>query len=288
MDNNESIEKIVRLGLSENEARIYTALLERKELSAMEIHELTGVPRTKVYEITQRMILRGTCIKKQKGKKKMYEALEPRRAFNNLIREYENELDEKKKLAKDLHKMIYPIYSRRMANVDISEYVEIIDDLPSIHERYVSLVINTKQEYIGFVKPPYAHQHKNGKLSEQEHVGLEMLKRGVIARVLYEMPSEVDIERRISHIEKFSQMGEKARVIERVPIKMYIFDGRYVLMALDTARRATSTLTMLVIEHRGLAQAGRMLFDFLWKEAQNYIVLKDLVKKKEQGTVGSS
>jgi len=278
----------MKLGISEGEARIYAALLEKGELSAMEIHELTNVPRTKVYEITQKMILRGMCLKKQMGRKTRYQAVEPKRVFNNLMKKNENELNEKKELANALGKALYTIYNQKIQNVDISKYVEIIDDFPSIHERYVSLVRNTKKELLGFVKPPYAHQGKGKKLSEQENAEFEILKRGGVARVLYDFPSEEEIETRLAHIEKCVQAGEQARVIEHLPIKMYVFDQRYVLMALDTSRSATSTLTMLVIEHPGLAQATKMLFEHLWKKAKDYIVLKDLVKKREKVTVGSS
>lgn len=276
MKDKEYIEKMIRLGISEAEAKIYMALLEKRELSAMEIHELTNVPRTKVYEITQKMILRGMCIKKQMERKTKYQAIEPRRVFNNLVREHENGLEEKKKLAEDLGKMLYPRHNQRIQDVNISEYVEIIEDLPSIHERYVSLVKNTKQEFVGFVKPPYAYQHKRGKLSEQENVEFEILKKGVVVRILYEFSSEEDIESRISHIEKCTEAGEKARVIEHLPIKMYVFDQRYVLMALESSRRVTSPLTMLVIEHPGLAEATRMLFDYLWEKAHDYRILGSL------------
>jgi sugar-specific transcriptional regulator TrmB len=43
---------MMRLGISEAEAKLYIALFKGGELSAMEIHELTKVPRTKVCEIT--------------------------------------------------------------------------------------------------------------------------------------------------------------------------------------------------------------------------------------------
>ena len=282
MDANSYTEKMMRLGVSESEAKIYAALLERRELSAMEIHQLTNVPRTKVYEITQRMKLRGLCIEKQMGRKKRYQAVEPERALNNLIQEYESELEHKKELACVLGKMVAPLYTQRIENVGISDYVEIIEDLPSIHERYVSLVRNTKHEFLSFVKPPFAYQ-KNHKLSEQENAEFEILKRGVVARVIYEYPTNKhDMEERVRHIERCVEAGEKARVLEHLPIKMYVFDQKYVLMALDTSRRATSTLTMLVIEHPGLAQAFKVLFDYLWDKAEDHHVLKNLIKKEEE------
>ena len=72
------IRKLIELGISEKEARIYWALLQKRELTALEIQGIAHVPRTKVYEITHRMILRNMCIEKQIGSKKKYQAVEPK------------------------------------------------------------------------------------------------------------------------------------------------------------------------------------------------------------------
>jgi hypothetical protein len=142
------------------------------------------------------------------------------------------------------------------------------------------LVRNTKKELLSFVKCPYAHQNKRQKLGEQENVEFEILKKGAVARALYELPSGEHIEPIITHIEKCIKAGEKARVLEHVPIKMCILDGRYVLMILENPKLATYPLTMLVIEHPGLALAARILFNHLWEKAKDYRSLKSLRKKK--------
>jgi len=267
---------MTKLGISERETRVYLSLLEKRELSALEIHKLTNVPRTKVYETIQRMILRGMCIEKQMGRRKKFQAIEPKRVLNRLIEGYESDLDEKKKLIKELNEMLRPIYKQGMQAVDVSEYVEIIKGPTSIHERYIALVKNTKRDLMSFVKPPYAHQLKKQQVEEQENAEFEILKKGVVVRVLYEFPEAEDIERRIAHIEKCMKAGEEARVIEGLPIKMHIFDGRYVLMALDNPMLATFPLTMLVIEHPGLALANKILFNYLWGKAEDYRVLRSL------------
>jgi len=277
----EYIDKLVRFGISKTQARIYVALLEKRELSAMEIHELTKVPRSKVYEITQNMMLKGMCIEKTMGRNKKYQAVEPRRAFNNIIAEQEHMLQEKKDIANSISKMFGPLYSQGMQNVDVFEYVEIIRDLPSIHERYVTLLRNTKYEQLGFVKPPFSYQVKR-KLLEQENAEVDRLKKGVMIRVLYEYGSR-DLGELIGHVKKCTDAGERARVVEKLPIKTYIFDGRFVLMALDNLRVTTSPLTMLVVEHRGLAAAVKILFDHLWEGAHDYKFLESLLNKKKKG-----
>jgi len=269
-----------KLGVSDTEAKIYRALLERRELSALEIHELTHVPRTKVYEVTQKMMLRGMCLEKQMGRKKKYQAVEPKRALNNLVKPLESQLDEQKTIAAIVTKMIDPIYDRGMNKVEDLEYIEIIHDRPSIHERYVSLVRNTRKELLGFVKPPFAHRPTRKKLVEQENAEYEILKKGAIIRVLYEFPDSAELAERLQHIRSVAKRGERSRVIEHLPIKMYIFDKRYVLMALANAKEAASLLTMVVVDHPGLAEAGTLLFNYLWEQAHDWRYLESRVDKK--------
>lgn len=244
--------------------------MKKRELTALEIHELTDLPRTKIYELAQMMIRRGMCIEKQMGRRKKYQAVAPKRALNNLIQEYTTDLNEKKRLAKDITRIIHPAYSQGMQIQGVPEYVEVIKGRQSIHERYVNLVKMTKKELLGFVKRPYTHKYNRQKMGEQENVEFKILKRGAVARVLYEFPSEEEREDRIAHIEKCIQAGEKARLIKHLPIKMYIFDQRYVLMALEHPKLVISPITMLVIDHQGLAKATRIAFDSLWKKAKDY------------------
>ena len=275
----DTITKIMKLGISEGEAKVFAALLEYGQLSALEIHEHTKVPRSKVYEITQKMVVRGMCIEKSIGSKKKYQAVDPTRAFKNIMNEYENEFEERKALAAQLAKATIPVYQDGIKRTNGTEYVEIIRDLQSIHERYVSLVRITKREIISFVKPPYSTQRRRDKLSEQENAEFDVLKKGVIVRTLYEIPAPNEVEIDYAHIHRCVQAGERARVIEKLPIKMYVFDNHYVLMALANIHTTTSPLTMLVVEHPALALAAQILFNHLWEHAYDYQILKSIGKK---------
>jgi sugar-specific transcriptional regulator TrmB len=270
--------QLEQVGVPENIAKIYVALLGKREMSAMEIHEATGVPRSKIYEIAQKMIQRGMCIEKKTGRSKKYQAIEPKRVFDALIKNSETEYRRKKESAESMISLLSPIYKKGIHNTDISEYVEIIKDLTSIHERYVGLVANTRFELLGFVKPPYAFQDSGKKLEEQEDEETGKLSKGVDVKVLYEYTMEDSFGLSLEHIERCIAAGEQARFISQLPIKMYVFDRRFVLMAMSNGEKASSPLTMLVVEHTAWANAARILFDYLWENALNLEQLKALKK----------
>lgn len=53
------INNLQKLGFTENEAKIYAALVCLKTATAREIYEASGVPRPKVYKVLQKMETKG-------------------------------------------------------------------------------------------------------------------------------------------------------------------------------------------------------------------------------------
>lgn len=274
--------KLKQLGLSETVAKIYIALLKKRELSAMEIHELTGVPRSRIYEIAQKMMQKGMCIEKKAGRSKKYQAVLPKRVFENLIRESKAEHVRKSELAEVMISELSPLYDQGLRNTDVSEYVEIIKDVPSIHERYTDLVRNSRFEILGFVKPPYTHQRGGKKLDQQEDQEISKLSAGVTIKGLYEYEYEDIADFELPHIERCIAAGEQVRFIKKLPVKMYIFDRKFVLMAMSNGESATSPLTMLVVDHPALASASKILFDHMWENALDLDALKSMLEKIEE------
>jgi sugar-specific transcriptional regulator TrmB len=270
---------MIDLGISEKEARIYSALLQKKELSAMEIQEIAHVPRTKVYEFTHKMIAKNMCIEKHVGAKRKYQAVEPKKFLQNLLKTQEQEVSEKKRLVRELEQMTAPLYNHSSRSTELSENIEIIKNLASIHERYLSFVRMVKKDIVGLVKPPYAHQYNQEKLHEQDETLFAKLKKGLRVRLVYEKPSADKMEWLCSYISQCVRAGEQARVIEKLPMKVYIFDQRYILLMLANVKTEVSPLTMFVVDHSPLASLGIALFDALWKQAQDYRVLQTLIKR---------
>jgi sugar-specific transcriptional regulator TrmB len=67
---------LMLLGLKEYEARIYVALVGIGEANARRIHEASGVPRPRVYDILQSLAQRG-CIEVRQGSPLQYLAVRP-------------------------------------------------------------------------------------------------------------------------------------------------------------------------------------------------------------------
>lgn len=95
--NNSTLSKLMDIGLSEYEARVYTALISNNPATAYEIAGVSGIPSSKIYEVVLRLVDKGIVMVIQDGKKRYVpvdpmEFIESRRdrletTFNNLTYE---------------------------------------------------------------------------------------------------------------------------------------------------------------------------------------------------------
>jgi|SRR3989344_8094123 len=86
------MEKILEeLGLTENEAKIYLALLEKGPSLAGLISQLTGIHRRSVYDAIERLIQKGLLGYILKNNRKYFEAVNPEQLLS-LLKEKENAL----------------------------------------------------------------------------------------------------------------------------------------------------------------------------------------------------
>lgn len=80
------IEGLRKLGLTEYEAKAYATLVGMGEATAREVHELCGVPRTRIYDILRDLGSKG-FVESVQGSPTYYRAVEPDRVMERLRNE---------------------------------------------------------------------------------------------------------------------------------------------------------------------------------------------------------
>ncbi|MCQ1536240.1 TrmB family transcriptional regulator [Methanosarcina sp. KYL-1] len=89
----ELIGKLQKLGFTENEAKTYVGLLSLNEATAREIHELTHVPRPKVYGVLDRMAKKG-YVEIREGTPAYFRGVDPELLTERLRNEFLFSLNE--------------------------------------------------------------------------------------------------------------------------------------------------------------------------------------------------
>jgi HTH-type transcriptional regulator, sugar sensing transcriptional regulator len=284
------------LGLGTNEAKSYISLLERDTMSVTEIARFAKIPRANAYEALETLLAKGFCISRP-GKIRQYSALDPsllQEKASHLIDNYfeeevgkikerEEQILNEQKAARErlsgLARELKPLYHSSRSNLNPMDYIEIIKDSFLIHKKFIELVGDAKYEVLIFSKAPYTGPKE--VLKEQTKKQAEPLRQGVTIKTIYEIPSEPDeMEWWNNDITSSIQMGEKARVIRELPMKMVIIDEEVVMLPMEDPISSGTSFTAQIIRHKGLARTLKLSFDSEWNQAQDYQVFQDLIISK--------
>ncbi len=87
--NPQLISNLEKLGLTENEAKAYVGLVSLREATAREIHELTNVPRAKIYEILKVLAKKG-YLEVRQGSPTYFRAVDPKQVIGKIKDEFLN------------------------------------------------------------------------------------------------------------------------------------------------------------------------------------------------------
>jgi len=257
------IEKFKQFGVAERETKIYLALLEHGEANANDVHRITGLQRTKIYSVLARMVVHGLCHERIEGRNRFFTAVSPKEVLGMLKHQWRSNFADLEERAEnvllDLEKN-YPLQQ----NGAFLNSVEVIRNKTQIHQRYLTLVNESKKEILVFNRSPYAATTKQ-KVEEQYQAQRKALERGVhLKSIIVEKQLPDDINS-VEHLGEHDEM----RVLKQLPIKMFVFDRLKVLLAIPSTPESDLTnFSMVLMDDPGFASLCKTSFDFHWTKAR--------------------
>jgi len=276
------IDRLEQIGLTKREAEVYIALLQKKEFTAAELTKITTVTKTKIYEILQNLINKGACSESVSNGKKKYRGMEPQLALQNIITNYEAEVEQKKLVtlkqmsdaAKSLKKELSVLHNSRAQDIDSLDYIEVLTDVGRIRKRWLDIQNNTKKELLMFTKPPYTSSTIEDNV-EAERKLIE--KKKIIIKSIYEYSNlnsdEINDLKRI--IGLYQSAGEQVKIVEELPMKLAISDETISMLALNDRISLKPSITTIIIDHPNFASAQKEVFNNYWVNAAS---LQEFIK----------
>ncbi|HKB86522.1 MAG TPA: helix-turn-helix domain-containing protein [Ignavibacteriaceae bacterium] len=271
------IDKLQKIGLSKRESEVYIALLTKNEFTAPEIGKITSVSRNKSYEVLQSLVKKNLCTEKYKNGTKVFIGIKPDIALRNIISVYENELKEKKELTAKFSEELMKLHTANKQSSGSLDYIEVFTDIGQVRERWEGIERNTKKELLVFTKPPYSVS-----LEETLEVAKEVKKNKISIKSIYEfttLRSAEEAENLLRMIDVYKKMGEEARIIEELPMKLAISDLNTTVFVLEDKVSMQGGMTTMIVEHPAFAIALKKVFDSYWKEALTVDVFRKNLKK---------
>ncbi|MCX8169169.1 MAG: hypothetical protein N3E39_03015 [Candidatus Methanomethylicia archaeon] len=172
--------KLKSFGLTEYEAKVYLALLERGELTAEEISSLSNVPLPRVYDVLNNLEKKG-FVKIISGRPRRFECIEPKYAFQNYVvylrKSLEDEISNLMEQFNSINQILEEYYYKSRLRIDPSALMEPLADLHEMEEKTTNIISSAKREILIFSQ---LFTWFNRVRSEIENA----ISRGVNVRVL--------------------------------------------------------------------------------------------------------
>lgn len=251
------------LGLTRYEAAVLVAVLQVGSARSSRLAAASGVPRTSAYQVldelsakglVERMPGTGPAIWMSPG---VDEVLD--RAVAAVAASQSERLRRVRDRADKVREMLADVAPE--PGGEPSPYVHTIRSPARAERAWDQLVDSAEDELVMFVRPPYLYADPNPKV-------LDMLERGVRARVLYQAGA-VDAPDAQGWLDAYHRAGVQARLVDELTLKMIVVDRRASMVA-TTHPSQEGYPTVMLIEHPGFAEVLADSFERRWERALPY------------------
>lgn len=244
------------LGLSASEQSLYATLVERSPAPLTELRPVTGMTRDQLAETLELLENKG-MVTRRPGTPATYSAVPPDIALEVLIVEQEEQLKRARLAAQQLTARFREAASRR----DPAELLEVVSGPEAVWKRIQQIQRSARHEVRSIDRPPYLIP-----VSVMMPVENRQLGAGVRYRVVYDPESFTSEAHQLrSDVEECVALGEQARVLPGVPVKLILVDDRFGCLPLQADPQEIAS--MVVVHPSGLLEALDALFEAVWAQA---------------------
>ncbi len=189
-------EILMDFGLDEKSIEIYITLIKNNEQSALEISRHTGIDRTTVYDVLQKLIHEGIVSVKIVNKSKHFIAFPP----NKLLNHYREKYNALESIIPELNKISGQ--EKETIKCEVLQGKQgirmLVKDLIDVKKDYkaIGLVHNEIEEVLGYISPHGVKRINELNLKEELIVSkstpdFEKLKNGVYTYIEHDLTSPV-------------------------------------------------------------------------------------------------
>ncbi|NOX71107.1 MAG: TrmB family transcriptional regulator [Candidatus Micrarchaeota archaeon] len=240
-----------QIGLTHGEIKVYLALLELGSTTTGPLTDRSGVSRSKIYNVLERLIQKGLASYIIRGETRFFQAAEPLKIFDYL----ESKEEEIKKQRRKVSAILPILHKRQMLSERINkvQVFEGFKGIQTVHE-HTYLKLKKGEEYFFLGIPP--HQDERYHMYwQKDHK--KRIKAGIKCRLLFNFGTDSKIL-----INRNSFEGVDARMMP-IPIET----PSMILGYKDVTAIIIESGNGMAIEiiNQEVADSFRRYFDVFWK-----------------------
>src|SRR5580698_4097872 len=212
--------RLQQLGLNAYEARSYLVLIGHPRFKALELAARAHVPRQKIYEVLDSLVEKGFAQVIQE-KTKLFSAVSPNQALPSYLarraQAVEQQLADQSRAAHGMVDELMAAYAEGQGGRGTLDYLRIVSEPGQIAGHFRRMLADASSENLEFSRPPYAVDPLDAELVIQAR------ERNVSCRVIVEQGTLDAVHQQF--LDEYRAAGVEVRGIEKVPMKMAVFDG---------------------------------------------------------------
>ena len=283
----DSVPDLIALGMTEREAKLYSAMLAKPEWQSGELHRITGVPRVQTHRTLELMASRQYCTKRSEGRFNYYRATPPDILKEILVHRWEEEMVQKKQRAESTLDPLVNLYRDAMKKERSLDFIEIVQTPRRTHKRFTELVHSAEEEILGFNRSPYSYtreQDPAGMYEEQVEANQELINKPMNLRAITMYEEEYWDKYNQKMIKQMSDVNEEEnRIIDYLPIKMYVYDRKKTLISLNSIPDEYGVeMSMVIVHDVNFAEACAFMFEAYWKMATPFEEWQEKLRKAKK------
>lgn len=253
--------ELEHLGLSPYEARVLLALLRLGTATIPQLNQICDVPRANFYGVLDALAEMRIAERLPNHRPMVWTTPGREAVLDRLNALAEDRLREHKERTERVRTLL--VEALPESATTMSPYANLIRSPRHVERTYNEMLRSATHEILMFTKPPYTSTKVNPVVSDT-------LARGVTARVIYEMDTVQEPEYQ-DWLDAYDAAGVQARLIDRLPLKLFIVDRQSLLIGLrDPDEPENGYPATLRIDHPGYAELHVVGFEEAWARARPY------------------
>lgn len=243
------------LGVGADAEHVYRVLLKSPGASAAELQQRTALGQRRVRRALDELE-RKAMIARRSGVPARFQPAPPDIVVEALISAREDELSQARLDALQLSTSL----STPPEQPGVGDLIEILTTREAVAERWLQLQRVTRERIEVFVRPPYAQE----RVDDDEAVQRLLHERNVLTFAVYD-EGALRSAGALDHIRRMTALGEHARVVTRLPLKLAIFDRRVALVPVTHSDPERAVDAGVLVHKSALLDALVALFDTYWQ-----------------------
>ena len=250
--------------LTAREAKVLVALIQLGNASVSHLSRFVGIERANMYRVLEALAQRRLVV----------QATAPDRTWSTPGRDEVVEILLAEEDARHRSVRAEAEHARQILAALAPEapqaalpYIQVVSQASEVGRLYDRLLDEAATEILVCNKAPYG-----GSTMKLRPSVINALMRGVVARALYESyeldAAGAEALRQTRLV--YHEVGVEGRVVDRLPIRLAVFDRRRVLLAMNDPVLPDRFPTNLYVDHPDFAEFTVLSFEQMWSSARRY------------------